>query len=90
MGKQAGAIEAVNKIVDDLKDRSGGDGFWDSLDAEIQSEIKGEWADIIAKAYSQGTVAQVFETKSDTDIKKNPKTGRAEVWKGDKKIGEQG
>lgn len=79
MGKTKGAVDSVNGIISDMTDRGGGDGFWDSIDKETQDEVKGKWADIIMKAHGH-----------DKEIKKNPKTGRTEVYDGEEKIGEQG
>lgn len=51
-GKTAGAVTAVNKILEDLTGRSGGDHLWESIDFETQSEIKDAWATIIMEAYA--------------------------------------
>lgn len=43
--------EAVVKILADLTDRKGLRQAWDSIDDDIQDEIKEQWADILAKHY---------------------------------------
>jgi len=37
----------VKALISDLTDRSGFGNVWDSLDDEIQTEIKREWKNII-------------------------------------------
>jgi hypothetical protein len=37
----------VDEIIADIQGRSGMDGMWDSIDEEVQKEIKEEWVSII-------------------------------------------
>lgn len=41
------AEKIVEKILSDLTDRSGLDGAWDSIDSDIQEEIKETWVSIV-------------------------------------------
>ena len=51
------AKEIVEIILDDLTGRSGGDGFWDGIDEDIQEEIKEEWGKLItAKLNEYGLI----------------------------------
>ena len=49
MSNEEKARKAVDDIVSDLTDRSGLDGGWDSIDDDIQEEIKAEWVKIILR-----------------------------------------
>lgn len=40
-------MEKIEKILDNLNDRGGFDGWWDGIDEDIQTEIKEELNDII-------------------------------------------
>ena len=37
----------VERILNDMNDRSGFDSFWDSIDEETREEIKQTWIEII-------------------------------------------
>ena len=41
------AKSIVNKIVNDLCNRSGLQNEWDNIDADIQKEIKKTWMEIV-------------------------------------------
>lgn len=41
------ARKAAEAIARDIQDRSGGGGWWDSIDEDIQEEILDKWAGII-------------------------------------------
>ena len=43
------AEKIVNKIIDDLTDRSGLQNEWEGIDSYTQKEIKDTWIDIIMK-----------------------------------------
>lgn len=45
--KEGGNVAAARAIIKDLTGRSGGDGFWDTLEPDVQEEIVAEWAQII-------------------------------------------
>ena len=54
--------EIVDRLIDDLCDRSGFDNVWDSLDPDIQDEIREEWKSIIRTLwdYHESVVAQIL------------------------------
>lgn len=41
--------DAVKLVIEDLKNRSGLDGAWDSIDYGTRKEIEDEWVEIIKK-----------------------------------------
>ena len=41
------AEKIVDRIIDDMTGRSGGDAWWDGIDVDITAEIKAEWVDIV-------------------------------------------
>ena len=43
----ADAVEAVEQIIHDLRDRSGLGNEWDEIDGSTQDEIRKKWRDII-------------------------------------------
>lgn len=43
------AIMIVDGIIADLSDRSGLSDEWDTIDEDIQSEIREEWIEIVLK-----------------------------------------
>lgn len=43
------AEKIVDKLIEDLTDRSGLQNEWDALDEETQAEIRGAWRDIILR-----------------------------------------
>lgn len=45
------ALEAVDKIVEDLTDRRGLRQEWENIDEEIQAEIKLAWAKVIDSTF---------------------------------------
>jgi hypothetical protein len=47
------ASELVEAIINDMTGRSGGDHWWDSIDAETQAEIRAKWAAIIKPHLSE-------------------------------------
>lgn len=46
--------EAVEKIISDMTDRGGGDGWWYSIDKEIRAEITSVWEEIVQSAIDDG------------------------------------
>jgi hypothetical protein len=48
---RANAVEAVEQIVHDLRDRSGLGNEWDEIDAGIQDEIRTEWQNLILREF---------------------------------------
>lgn len=46
-GMSAAVISAVERIVEDISDRSGLGDEWGCIDEDVQNEIKNEWAIII-------------------------------------------
>lgn len=44
---------AVDKIFEDLTDRSGLQNAWEEIDQDIQAEIKHKWASIITDILNQ-------------------------------------
>lgn len=47
------AMKAVNAIIEDLSDRRGLRQEWESIDNDIQQEIREEWAGLIEVSYVQ-------------------------------------
>ena len=41
---------AVNKIIEDLTDRNGLQNEWESMDSDVQDEIRTTWERIVANA----------------------------------------
>ena len=54
--------EIVDRLIDDLRGRSGFDGLWDELDPDIQEEIREEWRSIVMVLwyYHESVVAQIL------------------------------
>lgn len=48
---RASAVEAVEQILHDLRDRSGLGNEWDEIDAGIQDEIRTEWQNLILREF---------------------------------------
>lgn len=46
------AKTAVDKIIEDLEDRSGLGNEWDAIDEDIQKEIRKEWIAIVGRETS--------------------------------------
>ena len=47
------ALKIVDAIVDNLTNRKGLRHEWDNIDAEVEKEIRDEWAEIIDAAIAQ-------------------------------------
>lgn len=52
MGIENNATQIIDEIIIDLTDRAGFGSAWDSIDNDIQNEIKAVWKDIIIKIIS--------------------------------------
>lgn len=48
---RANAVEAVEQIIHDLRDRKGLGNEWDEIDAGIQDEIRTEWQNLILREF---------------------------------------
>ena len=55
----AGLASAVENIIKDLSDRRGLKHAWETIDADIQDEIKAEWAGCIGSAIKAAGLAVV-------------------------------
>lgn len=61
------AVMIVDAIVDNIKGRSGGDHWWDSIDEEIQLEIKDEWEKIVQGVRHHEDLEMEIETCSESE-----------------------
>jgi hypothetical protein len=48
---RANAVEAVEQIIHDLRDRAGIGNEWDEIDAGIQYAIRTEWENLILREF---------------------------------------
>jgi hypothetical protein len=48
------ARAVVDKIVDDITDRSGLGNAWEGIDADVREEIRKTWTDIVEDALWEG------------------------------------
>jgi len=55
------AHAAARAIINDMEGRGGGDGWWGSIDPEIQTEIVDAWAGIIDATYAPVREAAMLE-----------------------------
>ena len=52
--QHAAAVEAVEQIIHDIRDRSGLGNEWDEIDEETQDIIRDEWKKIILAEFGNG------------------------------------
>jgi hypothetical protein len=52
------AVKAVDRIVEDLRDRRGLKWEWNKIDETVQAEIREAWALIVGKAVSRAVAAE--------------------------------
>lgn len=68
-------MNTTDKIIAELSDRGGFDGWWDSIDSDIQDEIKNDLRKIVAEERRQGW--RDAQIRLETDRDSNPSTQAA-------------
>ncbi len=72
--------EIVEALILDLSDRSGLQQAWESIDDEVQAELKGTWAGIIARQLQLRQESRVLGPMTERPDRYGPWTDGNEWW----------